>query len=285
MFKLNSLETDTQIGEIYETKNYNKFSYLKTNRPINQMRVNNIKNSIDQIGQVEPIMVDEAFKIIDGQHRFEACMALEKQVKYFISNSLIDKEALMIEANMNKQNWNNDNFCNHWMMKEKETHPELVEMFKVNPWTEDLPYHVFHMCREFKIQHQVLMALIYNYGSLNGASPAKRQKNEELFKRCELKIYNLQRYRENINFFVAIINYEKDSSQKIATQRNFQSAILKFVRSKNFVKSKFLTQIQKYPFTLERKSTIDDYVTLIMYIYNYAQKKNKIQYSDIMGDN
>ena len=101
----------------------------------------------------------------------------------------------------------------------------------------------------------------------------------------ELKIYNLQRYRENINFFVAIINYEKDSSQKIATQRNFQSAILKFVRSKNFVKSKFLTQIQKYPFTLERKSTIDDYVTLIMYIYNYAQKKNKIQYSDIMGDN
>ena len=71
---------DTQIGEIYETKNYDKFSYLKSNRPINQMRVNNIKNSIDQIGQVEPIMVDEAFKIIDGQHRFEACMALEKQV-------------------------------------------------------------------------------------------------------------------------------------------------------------------------------------------------------------
>ena len=35
MFKLNSLETDTQIGEIYETKNYNKFSYLKTNKDIN----------------------------------------------------------------------------------------------------------------------------------------------------------------------------------------------------------------------------------------------------------
>jgi hypothetical protein len=69
---------------IQKTKDYSKFNLLKWNRPIDQK---NVKKLIDENKKQFnfdsfPILVDENFSIIDGQHRFMACKQLGCDIYY-----------------------------------------------------------------------------------------------------------------------------------------------------------------------------------------------------------
>ena len=60
--------------EIYKTTNYSIFSFLQGNRSVSKK--NSLVKSIQKIDltMYKPILVDSEFRIIDGQHRFFACM-------------------------------------------------------------------------------------------------------------------------------------------------------------------------------------------------------------------
>ena len=52
------------------------FKKIKGNRIVNKSNLNAIITSMEQQQLVSPIMINEKFEIIDGQHRFEACKEL-----------------------------------------------------------------------------------------------------------------------------------------------------------------------------------------------------------------
>lgn len=110
-----------------ETKNYNLFSYTQNNRKINGGLVNRIIDSINQIGYVKarPIIVDESFKIIDGQHRFEACKQLGLPIYYEITN--IDGNRAMILLNKTQLIWRLQEYIEHWSIEGIDCYVKLVE--------------------------------------------------------------------------------------------------------------------------------------------------------------
>ena len=60
----------------HETKKYDMFEFLDTNREPSQRIINNLLKSIKQIGVQIPIIVNEDKYIVDGQHRFWALRQL-----------------------------------------------------------------------------------------------------------------------------------------------------------------------------------------------------------------
>lgn len=91
---------------IHNTKNYAKFNLLKNNRRVMQRQVENIKKSIEAFGYKEyrPVIVDEDFNIIDGQHRFKACQELKLPIYYSVETDH-DAWDIIIALNANQKNW------------------------------------------------------------------------------------------------------------------------------------------------------------------------------------
>ena len=70
---------------VQETRDYSKFKLIGANRGIVPGHVDNLKKAFEEYGnltRVQPILVNEKFEIIDGQHRFDACFQLGEPIFY-----------------------------------------------------------------------------------------------------------------------------------------------------------------------------------------------------------
>lgn len=92
--------------KIYSTKDYSRFSFLDNNRIVKSSHVDMLKKSIKIIDltKYNPIKVDANLRIIDGQHRFHACMELGLPIYYVVLNG-VDAEQAMIIDNQNNKKW------------------------------------------------------------------------------------------------------------------------------------------------------------------------------------
>ena len=90
------VNTSKVLTPIYITENYSMFGHIGGNRNLDSSNLNKIKQSItkkhiktnavicivDNSDELKPL------KIIDGQHRFEACQSLNVPVSYVIDGEL-----------------------------------------------------------------------------------------------------------------------------------------------------------------------------------------------------
>lgn len=74
----------TIIGKVYETTNYDKFSFVVGNRDVKTKgaKWKALYESIKEHGQIEPALVNERFEVINGQHRLMCCKELGVPFKY-----------------------------------------------------------------------------------------------------------------------------------------------------------------------------------------------------------
>ena len=70
--------------KVQSTKNYGLFEKLKGNREINKANLNRIKESMQKELLPIPVLVNQNYEIIDGQHRVKAAAELELPVYYMV---------------------------------------------------------------------------------------------------------------------------------------------------------------------------------------------------------
>lgn len=111
-----------------KTTNYELFSFFPENRPISKGNIEQKKKSIQKIGYIEacPILVNENFQIIDGQHRFLALKELKMPIVYVIE--CINSHEAMIELNRNQQIWRLAEYVNHYAALGREEFIILRDM-------------------------------------------------------------------------------------------------------------------------------------------------------------
>ena len=86
------------------TNDYGMFRVLNGNRDIKQKHVDELKRSMETIGILDvPILVNEKFEVIDGQHRLEAIKQLGGTVPYTVKPGLGLKEC--IDMNNDQSPW------------------------------------------------------------------------------------------------------------------------------------------------------------------------------------
>jgi len=252
IFKLNKTKEDEQVGIIYQTNNYNKFSFAEMNREIDYKHVERLKKEMQERFIRTNIIVDDQYVILEGQHRYEAIKDLGLPLTYTIINPE-DSESFIISMNTNTKNWKNDEYLNFYVKKEKTKNPLNCH---------DMPYHNFKRARDYKIHFMTLIELIYS----------SRQKEHTIgFGKGKLFIQDKALFKENVNFLVTAMK-----QHKACEHRNTQLALCKYLIDKNFDKETFLEKLKKFPDKLVRSSTMDQATLNIKTLYNYFNKKSKL---------
>lgn len=113
--------------QIQTTKDYDKFQVYNYNRGINRLLVRKIIKSISEIGYMEgkPVIVDKSFAIIDGQHRFTACVELGLPIQYVVT--AVDPEKAIIELNANQVNWKMQDYVNMYAEQGIKCYQHLLD--------------------------------------------------------------------------------------------------------------------------------------------------------------
>lgn len=114
---------------VLETKNYDKFKWLKGNRPISTSHVNYLKKKIEENGNLTPqfpLDVNENMEIIDGQHRLEALKILKEPVYYQIKPSLDINS--VISLNTGQKNWSWKDFAQSYADRGDRNYQEFIKL-------------------------------------------------------------------------------------------------------------------------------------------------------------
>lgn len=103
-----------------QTTNYSLFKVKQGNRVVNQKHVNKLKESFQKHDYLPscPIIVDEDFNVIDGQHRLEAAKQLGIAIFY-----VVEKEPdndLLIDLNVTQRKWSSTDYINYFAEKGNE---------------------------------------------------------------------------------------------------------------------------------------------------------------------
>jgi hypothetical protein len=111
-----------------ETKNYDLFKF-RINRPIDNGLVKRLKDSIIEIGYIKsrPIIVDEQYNILDGQHRYIACKELNIPVVWDQISCNGDADKIIIQLNKNQLVWRISEYIQFYAQKGIECYVEFIK--------------------------------------------------------------------------------------------------------------------------------------------------------------
>jgi hypothetical protein len=108
--------TDEVIYVAHKTFDYEKFQFLEGNRDISIASVNQLKKSFISYGSLrQPILVNENYEIIEGQHRYMACKELGIPIEYVIQEGA--KVSTCVPLNSGRHNWQSKNYVHLYAQK------------------------------------------------------------------------------------------------------------------------------------------------------------------------
>ena len=101
----NHTQKDTTVNTVMKTNDYSKFKTLGGNRQLNELHLKRLRSSVmaKNLLFANPILVNEKFEIIDGQHRFTVCKDLGHPIHYLLVENFGLPEVQTLNANT--KNW------------------------------------------------------------------------------------------------------------------------------------------------------------------------------------
>ena len=126
----NSIQVQA-VNKVYKTNDLSIFKQIDGNRVLNLQHVKRLSQSISKYGmKCNPILVNEDFEVIDGQHRLESA----KQSNSFIYYIIVDGYALneVHTLNLNQKNWTKKDFMDGYANMGLVSYIKLASFVKLN---------------------------------------------------------------------------------------------------------------------------------------------------------
>jgi hypothetical protein len=235
---------DQPAHRILTTTDYKLFSWRKANRDIKEAKVTELMPKIDKSGQLIPAMVDVNMRIIDGQHRFEACRRLKKPFKYFIETARISMEQVS-EINSINTKWTPLDHAKSYATQGKEDYKQYMQFEK--------EFSDFsHGCR-------LILLKGINARSVN----LERDFNEGSF-----TINSMNKARQQANFLKSLAQFYPGYKR-----RSFVLAVLHLMENPLFDKERFMRKMPKRCKDILDFSQTSDYISTLQDIYNWKETK------------
>ena len=227
------------VNTVHKTNDYDLFKDIFGNRKITKSHITNIKQSFSEKQIEAPIIVNERYEIIEGQHRFRGCKVLELPIYYIVLDGLELEDVQRL--NTNSKNWNLSDHC----------HSFCVRGFK-----EYITYRDFKA--EFKFNENETIAI------LEGIS----DKNMTRSLWGKFKSGNLKKSTENVNKIIEVKQYYDGYKR-----RCFVFAMLTCFELDSYDHDVFMKKLSKQSGKLTDQVHEDDYMRIIQKIYNRNNKK------------
>tara|TARA_R110002126_G_scaffold56834_1_gene151455 strand:- start:1033 stop:1770 length:738 start_codon:yes stop_codon:yes gene_type:complete len=239
------METITSELTIKKTKDYFLFNQLKGNRSVNIINKNRLIKSFKKRYLVCPIIVNENFEIIDGQHRFEAAKELNLPIFYFVVPSYGVEEVQVL--NSNQKNWSTDDYVEGY-----------VDMGK----TDYAIYRDFRNKYEFPVTQTMEILRDKKSGGTDTTNATIE------FRNGDFKVRNINKSTkifEDINSLKYIYEGYKRTS--------FVAAMITLLNKDEFSINEFLTKLSFQKTKLVDCTNVSNYIILIEQIYNFKRKQ------------
>lgn len=246
LFKRDKFE---EIVKVLKTYDYDMFVFIEGNRDINKENLTRIKQSMNEKYIPVPIIINDKYEIIDGQHRFLAAKSLNLPI-YFILIPNLKLEDVQ-RLNTNSANW---------------THKQYLQSYCKRGFKD---YLIF---KEFQEQtghsYNTSIALLTN--SLSRSGQHKREFDKGLFKVLDVDgAYSKAKKLEEIG------EYFKEGYKTTS----FVYCMLKLFRDKKYNHKVFLRKLELQPNSLKREGTMKQYLKDVEEIYNYRTAEvNKVRF-------
>ncbi len=247
------------LNKIHTTNKYN-FILVDGNRSIKPVKIKILSDSIKKYGLFNPINVNFKNYILDGQHRYLSCKALNVPVKYILSDiDVSDKEmvSLIREINSVQTNWNNKDIGYAYSIHadNKESYKKYLELIGMG------------------VSHSTVIEAC---GMLSrGDEKAKSYYYD--FKNGTMIITDGVKHR-----VAGQIKMLADSKidKKVWNRIYFIRALLKLRKQKDFEAYQFIDNFNKYPQKWISAYTVNENIKSIIKVHNYkARSKAKYYFT------
>ena len=238
---------DTKINsDVMKSSDYEKFSILEQNRVVNDKHVNELVVSIQNNGQLTPIIVNEKFEIIDGQHRFDACKILKQSVMYLISYKTSINEVILM-----------NNTQKSWKL------PDYLRCFSDNQWHN---HETYQKVDKFMREHDLKLTtcILGNATALQGQGLIS-------FRKGTYKIGNLARAQA----IAKILSEIKSFAPDLVGSDRFCRSYCKLSLEPKWDHDSAVYQIKKYRRKYDGASSKEEALQGLLAVYNYNQLKSK----------
>jgi len=247
------------VNQVLTTNDYSLFKIIKGNRDVNKLHIKRLVDSFRDEYLLTPLIINQNYEIIDGQHRYHAAKELGLPINFIICNDYSLKQVQLLNTNM--KNWKKIDYLNTFC---------------------DLGYEDYLKFRNF-LQTYPDFSLDSAISLLTNKIGNDKQKSSYLFKSDTNKdgTYMIRSFENGDfkihNYKLACVYAEKMLEIKPLydgyNRRTFVLAMLNLFKHENYNHAQFLQKLKLNPSALIDCNNITQYKEVIEEIYNYRSRE------------
>lgn len=254
-----------KLTDVLVTKDYHQFGYIKGNREVDPTNLNNIIESLQTKQILESAIIvgldkksgdNKPFKIIEGQHRFEACKELNLPLSFIIREDfdieLMEKSLSIVELlNTASKTWDISNFM----------YSKAITGLK--------PYLLYkELYEKYGFEHEIILYVIN-----------KREDRKMYIRFRTFKEGNLQFDEDDYNY----VNNKLGILQRILPKieengkRYYLKALIDIMNTPNVDTERLVERFISGKISVPLSKTVEKcYDVIVKDIYNKGLTKNKL---------
>jgi len=234
--------------EILKTFDHSIFKSITSNREVDDRHVKRLVKAIraKNMLNINPIIVNSNFEVIDGQHRLEAAREIGGIYIYYVIDDRVNKGDIGA-LNSNAKNWTVMDYINYFTIEKRPGFDKLSAFISEYPMIP--PSTVLHML------------------SADGSRNAKALKEGMVDS-------------SNYNFAVKVARILKEYRNLIdhAYDRNFVLAVIEMVKHPDYNHDNMRAKLEYQSRSLVKCINQKQYLDMLTEIYNYKNSKNILKF-------
>ena len=240
------------MATLEATTDYKKFKFLIDNRQTARKHINKLKEAIlanPEILEVQPILVNEKYEIIDGQHRFQAASELGLPIHYSKVRGLDIGTAR--EMNVLQRKWSVEDYA----MSYAKAGNKHYEKFN-------------HYRREYPGIPVTILMIVLGAGS----------DSERVSLAFKTGKFMVVRTDEDAEWILDQLMFVKQTTGGgVPISKAFVGALLQCLENVDFDYEEFKKNLARKPELFHRTVVVRDALGMIEDIYNYQKHVNIIR--------
>lgn len=244
------------VNHVNSTNDYSIFTQIEGNRVVNKLHVERLKTSFQKSYLMSPIIVNQKYEIIDGQHRFNAAKALGLPVNFIVTNGYGLREVQMLNTNM--KNWKKEDYLHAYCDLGYE------EYLKMKQFMQDFPDF------GIAVAEQLLTNTVGGVNNRGYAVKIDGKKTGRLrnFQEGELEIPDLELAYKNGEKIMMFKPYYDGFNRTV-----FVASMIGMFKHENYNHSQMIQKVKNNSTALTHCSNVTQYKILIEEIYNFRSRE------------